>query len=67
MGDKDNFITHICAQEKVQPEPSMVDGGGDGGGATGPLPRNGGVEELLRDPTVGARHKVKTRSQKWKK
>jgi len=28
-----------------------------GGGATRPLPRNGSVEELLGDPTVGSRPK----------
>jgi len=37
------------------------------GGATRPLPRDGGVEELHGDPTVGPRPKVWTRGQKWKK
>jgi len=38
-----------------------------GGGATRPLPRDGGVEELHGDPTVGPHPKVWTRGQKWKK
>jgi len=38
-----------------------------GGGATRPLTRDGGVEELHGDPTVGPRPKVWTRGQKWKK
>jgi len=38
-----------------------------GGGATRPLPRNGGVEGLHRDPTIGPHPKVWTRGQKWKK
>jgi len=38
-----------------------------GGGATLPLPRDGGVEELHGDPTVGLRHKFWTRGQKWNK
>jgi len=38
-----------------------------GGGATRPLPRDGGVEELHGDLTVGPRAKVWTRDQKWKK
>jgi len=37
-----------------------------GGGATRSLPRDGGVEELHGDPTVGPRPKVWTRGQKWK-
>jgi len=37
-----------------------------GGGATQPLPRDGGVEELHGDPTVESRSKVWTRSKKWK-
>ena len=36
---------------------------GGGGGTTQPLPRNGGVEELRRDPTVGLHPKVWTISQ----
>ena len=36
---------------------------GGGGGTTRPLPRNGGVEELCRDPTVGLHPKVWTISQ----
>jgi len=40
---------------------------GNRGGATRPLPRDGGVEELHGDPTVGPRPKVCTRGQKWKK
>jgi len=35
-----------------------------GGGANGLLPRDGGVEELHGDPTVGPRPKVCTRGQK---
>jgi len=38
-----------------------------GGGATGPLLRDGGVDKLHEDPTVGPRPKVWTRVQKWKK
>jgi len=38
-----------------------------GGDTTRPLPRDGGVEELPGDPTVGPRPKVWTRGQKWKK
>jgi len=38
-----------------------------GGGATRPLPRDGGMEELLGDPAIGPRPKVWTRGQKWKK
>jgi len=38
-----------------------------GGGAIRPLPRDGGVEELHGDPTVGPRPKVWTRGQKRKK
>jgi len=34
-----------------------------GGGATRPLPRDRGVEELYRDPTVGTRPKVWTRGK----
>jgi len=37
------------------------------GGATRPLPRDGGVEELHGDPTVRPLPKVWTRGQKWKK
>jgi len=37
------------------------------GGATRPLSRDGGVEELYGDPTVGPRPKVWIRGQKWKK
>jgi len=33
------------------------------GGATRPLPRNGGVEDLHEDPTVGPRPKVWIRGQ----
>jgi len=40
---------------------------GDGGGATQALPRDGGVEELHVDLTVGPRPKVYPRGQKWKK
>jgi len=40
---------------------------GGGGDATRPFPRNGGVEELHGDLTVGPRPKVWTRGQKWKK
>jgi len=36
------------------------------GGATRPLPGDGGVEELHGDPTVGPGPKVWTRGQKWK-
>jgi len=36
------------------------------GGATRPLPRDGGVEEIHGDPKVGLRHKVWTSGQKWK-
>jgi len=39
---------------------------GSDGGATRPLPMDGGVEELHGDPTVGPRPKVWTRGQKWK-
>jgi len=38
---------------------------GGGGGATRPLPRDGGVEKLHGDPTVGPRPKVWTKVQKW--
>jgi len=38
-----------------------------GGGTTRPLPRDGGVEELHGNPTVGPRPKVCTRGQKCKK
>ena len=34
--------------------------GGGGGGTTRPLPRDGGVEELRGDPTVGPHPKVWT-------
>jgi len=37
------------------------------GGATRPLPRHGGVEELHGDLTVGPRPEAWTRGQKWKK
>jgi len=37
------------------------------GDATRPLLRDGGVEELHGDPTVGPRPKVRTRGHKWKK
>jgi len=37
-----------------------------GGGATRPLPRDGGVEELYGDPAFGPRPKAWTRGQKWK-
>jgi len=37
------------------------------GGATRPLLRDGSVEELHGDPTVGPRPKVWIRGQKWKK
>jgi len=40
---------------------------GGGGGATWPFPKDGGVEELHGDPTVGPRLKVWTKGQKWKK
>jgi len=36
-------------------------------GATRPIPRDGGIEELHGDPTVGPRPKVWTRGQKRKK
>jgi len=36
---------------------------GSGGGATRPLPRNGGVEELHGDPSVGPRPKVWTKME----
>jgi len=32
-----------------------------GGGATQPLPRDGGMEELHGDPTIGSRCKVWSR------
>jgi len=38
-----------------------------GGGAIRPLSKDGGVEKLHGDPTVGPRPKVRTRGQKWKK
>jgi len=38
-----------------------------GSGATRPLPRNRGLEELHGNPTVGPRPKVCTNGQKWKK
>jgi len=38
-----------------------------GGGATRALPRDGDVEELHGNPTVGPLPKVWTRGQKWKK
>jgi len=38
-----------------------------GGGATQPLPTDGGVKEPHGDPTVGPHPKVWTRGQKWKK
>jgi len=38
-----------------------------GGGANRPLPRDGVVEELCGDPTIGPRPKVWTRGQKSKK
>jgi len=31
-----------------------------------PFPRDGGVEKLCGDPTVGPRPKVWTRGQKWR-
>jgi len=34
--------------------------------ATRPFPRDGDMEKLHRDPTVGPRLKVWTRGQKWK-
>jgi len=37
------------------------------GGATRPLPRDGDVEELHGDPTVGPCPKFWTRGQKWMK
>jgi len=40
---------------------------GGGSGATRPLLRDGGVEELHGDPTVGPLPKIWTRGQKWKK
>jgi len=40
-----------------------LDGGGGSGGATRPLPKDGIVEELHGDLTVGPRPKVWTRSQ----
>jgi len=40
---------------------------GGGGGATRPLLKDGGVEELHGDPTVRPRPKVWTRGQKQKK
>jgi len=42
-------------------------GGGGLRGATRPLPKDGGVEELHGDPTVRLRPNVWTRGQKWKK
>jgi len=36
------------------------------GGATQPLPRDGGVEDLHGDPTAGPRPTVWARGQKWK-
>jgi len=39
---------------------------GGGGGATQPLSRDGDIEELHEDPTVGPCPKVWTRGQKWK-
>jgi len=39
----------------------------DLGGATRPLSRDEGVEELHGDQTVGPRPKVRTSGQKWKK
>jgi len=41
--------------------------GGGGDGATRPLPRDGSVEELHGNPTVGPYSMVWTRGQKWKK
>jgi len=38
-----------------------------GGGATRPLPGDGGVKKLHGDPKVGPRPKIWTRGQKWKK
>jgi len=38
-----------------------------GGGATRPLPRDGGVEKLYGNLTVEPRPKVWTSGQKWKK
>jgi len=38
-----------------------------GSGATRPLPRNLGAEELHGDPIFRPRYKVWTRAQKWKK
>jgi len=43
---------------------NTVDHGGD---ATRPLPRDGGVEKLYGDPTVGPHPKIWTRGQKGKK
>jgi len=40
--------------------------GGDGNGATRPLPRNGGAEEFLGNPTVRQCPKVWTRYQRLK-
>jgi len=37
------------------------------GGATRPIPRDGGVEKLHGDPTYEPRPKVQTKGQKWKK
>jgi len=37
---------------------------GDGVGATRPLPRDGGMEDLHGDPKVGPHPKVWTRGQK---
>ena len=37
--------------------------GGDGGGITRPLPRNGSAEELRGDPTIGPHLKVWTIDQ----
>jgi len=45
----------------------MIRLGVGGGGATRPLPRDEGMEELHGGPTVGPRPKVCTRGQKWKK
>jgi len=40
-----------------------LDVGYSGGGATRPLPRDGGVEELYGDPTVGPRPDLDQRSK----
>jgi len=53
-----------CKASSLQPStglckgPNIIDNACGGGGDTRPLPRDGGVEELHGDPTVGPRPKV---------